>query len=44
MARPGIAPHVIEAVLNHRSGVIRRVPAVYNRYADEMERVVALDQ
>jgi len=42
MARPGIAPHVIEAVLNHRSGIIRGVSAVYNRHADEMERGLAL--
>jgi len=32
MAGLGTAPHVIEAVLNHRSGVIRGVAAVYNRF------------
>jgi integrase len=32
MARLGIAPHVIEKVLNHRTGVISGVAAVYNRY------------
>ena len=38
MARLGIAPHVIEKVLNHRTGVISGVAAVYNRYgyAEEM--------
>ena len=36
MARLGVAPHVIERVLNHSGGVIRGVAAVYNRfdYAD----------
>ena len=28
----GVAPQVVEAVLNHRSGTIRGVAAVYNRY------------
>jgi integrase len=37
MARLGVAPHVVEAVLNHRSGTIKGVAAIYNRfdYADE---------
>lgn len=37
MASLRIPPHVVEAVLNHRSGTIRGVAAVYNRfdYADE---------
>jgi hypothetical protein len=38
------APHVIEAMVNHRSGIIRTVTAVYNCYANEMERGVALGQ
>ncbi len=44
MARLGIAPHIIEKVLNHSSGTIRGVAAIYNRYeyADEMRK--ALDQ
>jgi integrase len=35
----GIQPHVIEACLNHRSGVIRGVARVYNRnpYIPEMK-------
>lgn len=43
MASLGTAPHVIEAVLNHRSGVIRGVAAVYNRCRYEPEKRVALD-
>lgn len=37
MARLGIPVHVTEAALNHKSGTIRGVAAVYNRYnyADE---------
>ncbi|WP_423414877.1 site-specific integrase [Hyphomicrobium sp. B1] len=37
MAALGVAPHVVEAVLNHRSGIIKGVAAVYNlhRYQDE---------
>ena len=37
MAGLGFPPHVVEAVLNHRSGTRRGVAAVYNRhdYADE---------
>ena len=31
MAGIGIAPHVVEAVLNHRNGTIKGVAAVYNR-------------
>jgi integrase len=44
MARLGIAPHVVEAVLNHRNGTIRGVAAVYNRYnfADEKRRALEL--
>jgi integrase len=42
MARLGVAVHVVEAVLNHRSGTIRGVAAVYNRhsYADEKRRAL----
>ena len=32
LARLGIAPHVTEKILNHRSGIISGVAAVYNRY------------
>lgn len=42
MAGLGIAPHVVEAVLNHRSGSIKGVAAVYNRYAYTDEKRAAL--
>jgi integrase len=44
MADIGIAPHVIEAVLNHRSGSKRGVAGVYNRssYANEVRAALAL--
>ncbi len=32
MAKLGIHPHVADAVLNHKSGTIRCVAAVYQRY------------
>ena len=38
MAGLGIAPHVVEAVLNHRSGTIKGVAAVYNRYSYAAEK------
>jgi integrase len=43
MARLGVAPHVCEAVLNHKSGTIRGVAAVYNRYSYDTEKRAALD-
>ncbi|WP_419828924.1 tyrosine-type recombinase/integrase [Methylobacterium sp.] len=43
MGRLKIEPHVIEAVLNHRSGVIRGVAAVYNRYQYLDEKRAALE-
>lgn len=42
MARLGIAPHVVEKVLNHRSGIISGVAAVYNRYGYDKEKRDAL--
>jgi hypothetical protein len=44
MARLGIAPHVVERLLNHSSGSIRGVAAIYNRhnYAPEMRHAVDL--
>lgn len=44
MARLGIAPHVVEKVLNHISGTISGVAAVYNRYGYDGERREALDK
>jgi integrase len=43
MASLGVAPHVIEACLNHQSGVIRGVAAVYNRCRYEPEKRAALE-
>lgn len=44
MARAGIAPYVVEKVLNHISGTISGVAAVYNRYFYDAERRDALDK
>ena len=41
-AKLGVAPHVIEAVLNHKSGTIRGVSAVYNRHDHAKEKRAAL--
>lgn len=38
MARLGADPHVVESVLNHKSGVISGVAAVYNRYSYANEK------
>jgi integrase len=43
MAGLGIPPHVVEAVLNHKSGTIKGVAAVYNRYSYAAEKRQALD-
>ena len=42
-ARLGIAVHVVEAALNHRSGSIRGIAAVYNRYSYDTEKRAALE-
>lgn len=44
MARLGVAPYIIEKILNHSTGVISGVAAVYNRYeyADEMRKALNL--
>jgi integrase len=44
MARLGVAPHVIEAVLNHRSGQVKGIARVYNRYGyrEEVARALAV--
>jgi integrase len=41
MARLGIAPHVIEGALNHASGQVSGLAAVYNRYSYDAERANA---
>ncbi|VVT04695.1 site-specific integrase [Rhizobium sp. EC-SD404] len=43
MARLGVAVHVVEAVLNHRSGSVRGVAAIYNRYDYAEEKRAALE-
>jgi integrase len=43
LARLGIPVHVTEAVLNHRSGTISGVAAVYNRYDYQPEKAHALE-
>jgi integrase len=43
MARLKIAPHVVEAVLNHKSGTIKGVAKVYNRYNYSAEKRAALE-
>jgi integrase len=43
MASLKIAPHVIEAVLNHKNGTIKGVAKVYNRYSYATEKRAALD-
>jgi integrase len=44
MARLGIAPHVADKVLNHQSGTISGVAAVYQRHEFLLERKEALDR
>ena len=43
MARAGVSPHVIEKVLNHISGSISGVAAIYNRWSHDPEKRAALD-
>ncbi len=43
MAQLGIAPHVLDRVLNHTSGTISGVAAIYNRFQYLDERQHALD-
>jgi len=44
MARLGVPPHVVEKLLNHSSGTIKGVAAVYNRhqYQDECRQAAEL--
>jgi hypothetical protein len=39
----GIAPHVADKILNHQSGTISGVAAVYQRHEFLVERRAALD-
>lgn len=42
MAALGILPHVVEAILNHASGTISGVAAIYNRHTYAAEKKRAL--
>ena len=44
MATLGVAPHIVEAVLNHQSGHKAGVAGVYNRAQYEKEKRMALAQ
>jgi integrase len=43
MARLGIAPHVVDKILNHTAGTIKGVARIYNRFQYEGERAAALE-
>jgi integrase len=43
MAALGVAPHVVERLLNHSAGAIRGVAAVYNRYSYVPEMRLAVE-
>src|SRR5690606_1557234 len=43
MAIMRVAPHIIEAVLNHKSGIVSGVAAIYNRHAYLDEKREALE-
>ncbi len=43
MARLGIHPHIADAILNHKTGSIQGVAAVYNRHGYQEERRRALE-
>jgi integrase len=42
MGQIEVAPHVIEAILNHKSGVISGIAAIYNKYGYEREKALGL--
>jgi integrase len=42
MAGLGIFPHVVEAILNHSSGTVSGIAAIYNRHTYEAEKKSAL--
>jgi hypothetical protein len=43
MARLGVSPHVADKILNHQTGTISGVAAVYQRHEFFAERRAALD-
>jgi len=44
MARLGVAPHVADKILNHQSGTISGIAAVYQRHEFLRERKDALER
>ena len=44
MARVGVAPHVVERILNHTSGTFGGVAGVYNRFGYLPEMRAALER
>jgi integrase len=42
MADVDVAPHIIEAVIGHKSGVIKGIARVYNRHTYDREQLAAL--
>ena len=44
MAKLGVQPHIIEAILNHKSGIVSGIAAVYNRHAYMDEKREAVRQ
>ena len=43
LARLRVAPHIIEACLNHRSGIVSGISKTYNRYSYLDEKIVAMN-
>ncbi|MFN0218244.1 MAG: tyrosine-type recombinase/integrase [Hyphomicrobium sp.] len=43
MARLGVAPHVVERILNHTGGALGGVAGIYNRFAYQPEMRAALE-
>jgi len=44
LAREGVAPHVIERILDHQNGEISGVAAIYNRFGYLSEMRDALER
>ncbi len=42
MGKIGVTPHVIEAILNHKSGIVSGIAAIYNKYDYEREKDLGL--
>jgi hypothetical protein len=44
MAKAGVAPHVLSALLNHSPGKLQGVTSIYNRFRYVPERLEALEK